>query len=288
MLFMSEFISSPFIQRALIAGIFLGAILPSLGVFVTLKRVSFFGDGIAHASLAGIAIGIVAGVSPFGMALILGMLLGAGVYWLEKKTRLSSDAIIGIFFTSGMALGIVLLNLQRGYQPELLSFLFGSILSITINDVWMIAVSSMAVFVFLFIFYHQLVLLVFDKNEAWLAGIKTDFLELVFYIILALAVVLGVKLLGIILVSALLITPPATAKLFARSFNRMMIASIVFGELAVAGGIALSYILDVPTGAVIILVGTALFFVVLAICSFYSLIVIKQRKKSEMSMKNSE
>jgi len=257
-----ELFALPFMQKAFLAGLALGMILPFLGVFMTLKRMSFFGDGIAHASLAGIALGVLAGVSPFGVALVVGVLFGAGVYLLERKTNLSSDAIIGLIFTSGLSLGIIILSLQKGYQPELISFLFGNILAISKGDVIAIGIFAAVIFVFLLWFVRQLTLMILDRDTAWLSGIPVGRLEFLLYIILALAIVLGVKLLGIILVSALLIIPPTISKLVAKSFKNLILYSILAGEFSIVAGLILSYYLDLPPGATIVLTATTLFFLV--------------------------
>jgi zinc transport system permease protein len=249
----------PFMQRALAAGIALGLILPFLGVFVTLRRMSFFGDGIAHATLAGVAIGIVAGVSPFIAALGIGALFGAGVYLLERRTNISSDALIGVLFTGGLALGIVLISRQQGYQPELLSFLFGSILSVGSLDLSIIVGASALIVSALLLLLRQLTLLALDKETAWLYGVRTELLDFFFYVLLSVTIVLGVKLLGIILVSALLIIPPTIAKMLAPSFKTLIGASVITGEVCIVLGLFLSYLLDLPSGATIILVGVAAF-----------------------------
>jgi ABC-type Mn2+/Zn2+ transport system permease subunit len=252
----------PFMQRALMAGIALGLILPFLGVFVTLRKMSFFGDGIAHATLAGVAIGIVAGVSPFLAALGIGALFGSGVYFLERKTNISSDALIGVLFTGGLALGIVLISRRQGYQPELLSFLFGSILSISPADLGVILGFSIFIVLVLILLSRPLTLLALEKESAWLYGVRTESLDFFFYVLLSLTVVLGVKLLGIILVSALLIIPPTIAKMLAPSFRSLIGVSVIGGELFIVLGLWLSYLLDLPSGATIILVGAVVFLAV--------------------------
>jgi zinc transport system permease protein len=254
----------PFMQRAFLAGIALGLILPFLGVFVTLRRMSFFGDGIAHATLAGVAIGIITGVSPFFAALGIGALFGAGVYLLERKTDISSDALIGVLFTGGLALGIVLISWQQGYQPELLSFLFGSILSVSTQDLSVILGFSALIVLALLMLLRQLTLLALDKESAWLYGVRTEFLDFFFYVLLSVTIVLGVKLLGIVLVSALLIIPPTVAKLLAPSFKTLIGGSVLAGEFFIVLGLLLSYFLDLPSGATIILVGVVSFLLVAA------------------------
>ena len=254
----------PFMQRALAAGISLGLILPFLGVFVTLRRMSFFGDGIAHATLAGVAVGIVAGISPFIAALGIGALFGAGVYLLERRTNISSDALIGVLFTGGLALGIVLISRRHGYQPELLSFLFGSILSVGRLDLFIILGASVLIVSALILLLRQLTLLALDNETAWLYGVHTELLDFFFHVLLSVTIVLGVKLLGIILVSALLIIPPTIAKMVAPSFRTLIGASVITGEVCIVLGLLLSYLLDLPSGATVILVGVTAFFLLAA------------------------
>ena len=256
---MLDILQYPFMQRAIIAGIVLACLLAWLGVFVIMRKMSFFADGIAHASLAGVAAGVLAGIHPLTTALIFSVLFSLAIYSLEKKTTLSSDAIIGILFTSGMALGVVLISFKRGFQPDLVSFLFGNILAIRPVDLGVISALSAAIMVFLAYNHKGITLMALDMDTAYMAGIRVDLLQVVFYIILAVSVVLGIKILGIVLVSALLIIPASTAKLTSKSFKGLIIQSIVFSEVVVILGIALSYALDSPTGPMIVLVGAGIF-----------------------------
>jgi ABC-type Mn2+/Zn2+ transport system permease subunit len=256
---MLDILQYPFMQRAIIAGVVLACLLAWLGVFVIMRKMSFFADGIAHASLAGVAVGVLAGIHPLTTALIFSVVFSFAIYYLEKRTTLSSDAIIGILFTSGMALGVVLMSFKRGYQPDLVSFLFGNILAIKPADLAVISVLSAAIIAFLAFNHKGITLMALDIDTAYLAGIRVDLLQVVFYIILAVAVVLGIKILGIVLVSALLIIPASTAKLMSKSFKGLIIQSIVFSEVVVLLGIALSYALDSPTGPMIVLVGAGIF-----------------------------
>ncbi|MBU4421556.1 metal ABC transporter permease [Patescibacteria group bacterium] len=256
---MLEILQYPFMQRALIAGLVLAAILAVLGIFTILKKMSFFADGIAHASLAGVAIGIIFSWYPLASALVLSIVFALIIYFLEKKFRLSSDITIGIIFTSGMALGILLISLQPGYQPELISFLFGNILAIKNSDMFIIGGMALAIFAFIFIYFKQMTLLALDEELAYTSGVKTKILEPVFYVILAASVVLGIKILGIILVSALLILPTATAKTLSSSFKSLILSSVLFAEIIVLVGIYISFVFDLPTGPVIVLSGSGLF-----------------------------
>ncbi len=254
----------PFMQKALVAGAALGIVLPFLGVFVTLRKMSFFGDGIAHAALLGVALGVVTGVSPFLAALLIGVVFGTLIYFLERKTNISSDALIGVLFSGALALGLILMSFHRGYQPELLSFLFGNILSVSIGDAQMMVIFSILITGVLIWLLRKLTLIALDKETAKLYKIRTEILDLFFYILLSLTIVLGVKLVGIILVSALLIVPPTIVKMFSSSFKGLIVGSIVTGEFFIISGLILSYFLDLPSGAVIILLGTVFFFLAVA------------------------
>ncbi len=257
----------PFMQKALLGGAVSAFLLALYGVFVILKRLSFFGDGIAHASLAGIAIGVVLGINPLWLALLTAVIFTSGIYFLERKTTIPTDAIIGLIFTFGMALGILIISLKRGYQPELVSFLFGNILSLSWEDILATVILGTLVIFFLLAFRRSITLIILDREEAYLQGLKVEILEFFFYIFLAVTIVLGLKLLGIVLVSAILIIPPITAKLFSRSFRKLLISSLLIGEATVIGGLFISYLVDAPSGAVIVLVGSAIFAGVLLITS---------------------
>ena len=259
---MFEILQFPFMQRALIAGVVLSIVLAYLGIFVILRKMAFFSDGVAHASLAGVAVGILTGVSPLGVALVIGVVMAILIYWLEKKTILSADAIIGILFTAGMALGVILMSLKSGYQPELISFLFGNILAIKTSELLVIVLLSFAIMIFLTTQRKKLTLLSFDSEIAYVSGVNPNLYQLALYIVLALAVVLGIKILGIILVSALLIVPVSTAKLFAGSFRSLVAFTLLISEVVVLTGLFLSYYFNFPTGATIVLTGTATFSIV--------------------------
>jgi ABC-type Mn2+/Zn2+ transport system permease subunit len=251
-------------QRALMAGIILAALLGVLGIFAVLRRMAFFGDGIAHASLAGIAVALVTGVAPLPVALAFSVALGTLIYYLERKTRLSSDTAIGIIFTASLSFGVVLMSYHQGYQPELISYLFGNILAIKTAELLTTLIAAAVILVWVSVKFRQLILTTLDRDAAYLAGIKTSTLELGLYVALTVAVVLGVKVVGIVLVSAMLIIPPSIAKTAARSLRGLTVLSIIAAEVTAIGGTVLSYYLNWPTGATIVLVGTALFILTFA------------------------
>lgn len=254
-----EMISYPFMQRAFTAGAVLALLLASLGIFVTVRKMAFFGDGIAHSSLAGISIAILAGLSPLPVALAWAVAIALLIWWLEKNTRLPSDTLIGIFFTASMALGVILMSFTRGYQPELVSFLFGSILAIRHIDLLLIASIGAAIMLWLALSFRQLTFMSLSEDQAAIAGVPVRLQTVVLYVTLAMATVLGVKILGIILVSALLILPPAASRLLTSTLRGHVVMSLVLAEIMVLAGLAVSYLYDLPSGATVILVGTAMF-----------------------------
>jgi zinc transport system permease protein len=256
---MAELLQLPFMQRALLAGLVLGILLAYLGIFVTLRKMAFFSDGIAHAALAGAAIGLLTRFSPLVTALVFSVLLAVLIFWLEKKSSLSSDAIIGILFTSGMALGVVLISLRRGYQPELIGYLFGNILAIRRLDLALIVGLALLVLAFILVNKRRLTLLSLDREMAYMAGFNPDLYQLLLYVMLAGSLVLGIRVLGIVLVSAALILPVSTARLLCRSFRSLTWWTLILAEAVMIGGLLLSYYLNLPSGAVIVLTGTTVF-----------------------------
>ncbi len=254
-----EIFQFPFMQRALIAGLFLGALLAVLGIYVSIKRMAFFGDGLAHASLAGIAFGLLLGWQPLWLAVLWAVGIALLMYLFEQRTGLSSDALIGIFFTASLALGMIVINTMPGYQPDLLSYLFGNILAVTLSESLVITGVAAGLLIVLGLWGRKLGLLTLDRQQAQLQGIKTTGLTIFLYLALAIAVVLGVKLVGVILVSSLLIVPAAAAKLISRSFKGMKRVAVILALAVVLVGLLLSYALDWPSGAMIVLVGFAAF-----------------------------
>lgn len=253
-----ELLTLPFMQRALIAGIATAVPLAVLGVFVTAKGISFFGDGIAHASLAGIAFGLLMGVSPLWSALVVSVLFAITLAVLEERSNMKSDTTLAFLFTVGLAVGIVLLSLQHGYQPDIMSYLFGNILTISSNDLLFIVPFAGICTVVLLTLQRRMMLLVLNREMAWLSGIPVTITTALLYTLLAITVVVAVKLLGVVLVSALLVIPVMTARQWARSLQSLFVFSVIAAECTVIGGLLLSYVFDLPSGAAIVLTGAFL------------------------------
>jgi zinc transport system permease protein len=264
---MTEIFKYAFMQNAAVSGLFLGALLAYVGVFIVLKRMSFFGDGIAHASLAGVAGAVLLGADP-GIGGVLSAIFFAGlVFLLEEKFGASGDAAIGIIFTSGMALGLILIGLAPGYQIELSSFLFGNILGVDRVEAIVSAISATVFIITLFIIRRRMQLISLNEDLAVAENKRAKIVKFMFYLLTAASVALGIKLLGIILVSGAIIIPASCAKLISKSFAMMSLLSVVLSEIFVGVGLVGSYYLNIGTGSAIVLTG-ALFFFILQISRF--------------------
>ena len=256
---MMDMLAYPFMQRALLTGILIGVMTSLLGVLVVLRRSAFFGDAIAHASRAGVAVGVLTGWHPLLTATGVGVGIAMSLHVMERHTRLALDTVLGFILPFFMAIGVLLLSLKPGYQPELMSFLFGSILTVSQAHLLLIAVITLVVLGVFLRFRPQLIFATFDEEAAQLSGIRVGLILTGYYILLALVIIASIRAVGIILVNALLIIPAATAKMLSRSLAHMFIFTPLLGVLSVAGGIIGSYHLDLPSGPAIVVFSGLLF-----------------------------
>jgi zinc transport system permease protein len=256
---MIDALALPFMQRALVAGLLVGLVASLLGVFVILRRAAFFGDAIAHASLAGVALGVLGGLPPLLTAAAVAVGIGSALHRLERHARLSLDAILGFVLPFFMALGVLILSAVPGYQPELLSYLFGSLLTVSRERLAAVVGITVVVVGVLVRCRHRLVFAVFDADGAQVAGIRVGRLLTLYHALLALAVIASLSTVGIVLANALLVIPAATAKLLARSLGQMFWLAPVVGTASVAVGLAAAYRLDLPSGPAIVAVAGLVF-----------------------------
>lgn len=267
----------PFMQRAFIGGGIVSILLACLGVFVVLRRSSFFGDAIAHSSLTGVAIGLLMGVPTIIAATLYAIGVSFFIPWMKEKSRLPVDTLLGILLPVSMALGVIILTLIPGYRADLMSFLFGSILGISWVNIGFTLLLSLAIGIFLFFWGKQLLALSFDSDYAVIQGIHVNKIDLLYHLALAVSIVLGIQVVGIILVNALLIVPSATARLLARSMKELFILAPIIAFGTTISGIVLSYYLNLPTGPAIGVLSGIVFvigFIVHNIKSFSKISVI--------------
>ena len=263
---MIDLLGYSYVQRALVAGVLVGGLCALIGVYVVLKGLAFIGAGISHASLGGIAIGVATGVNPIWSAFAFSVLVAWLIGVVSKRLNVREDTSIGIFFASAQALGVLIIGLMRNYQVDLMGYLFGSIVSVTAADVWTAAAVAFLVVVLVAVLFKDLLFMVFDSEMATVTGVPAEKLYFLLITLVALTVVVAIKVVGIVLVSALVVTPAAAAHQLTESFRKMMAISVVFGVISCVAGLLLSEVWSMPPGATIVMFVTVLFF----ICALFS------------------
>ena len=257
-----EALSYGFMQKALIAGIAVGLICSFMGTFLVLRRYSLFGDGIAHVAFGGISVGLFLGVFPLWTAFIVSIFGGIGLQKLRQSTKISGDAAVAVVLVSGLAVGVILVSSSGGFSVDLFSFLFGSILLISNEDTIMILAISSGIIATLVVLQKQFLHLTFNEEQAKLVGLRTTLLNYAFVILASITVVTSMRLVGILLISALIVIPNITAMMFGKGFKKTVCISMGISTISVIGGILLSYFLNLaPSGTIVviavgILVGT--------------------------------
>jgi ABC-type Mn2+/Zn2+ transport system permease subunit len=238
-----------------------------LGFFVVLRRFAFIGVGISHSAIGGVAIGILLGVSPLGTAAIFAVAVALGIAAVSRRATLSEDAVIGVFFSGSMALGIVLFSMNRGFQQDLFGYLFGNVLAITPGELKILAGAAAVILVALALLFKEFLLVAFDEEIARAYGHRVDLLDTALLVLLAVTIILGVRLVGVLLIEALLVVPAATAALWARNFRGQVALSVVMAVLSGALGLVAAYQFDIAAGGAIVLVAVGGFFASLTLRS---------------------
>ena len=257
-----EALSYGFMQKALIAGIAVGLICSFMGTFLVLRRYSLFGDGIAHVAFGGISVGLFLGVFPLWTAFIVSIFGGLGLQKLRQSTKISGDSAVAVVLVSGLAVGVILVSASGGFSVDLFSFLFGSILLISNEDTIMILGISAGIIATLTIMQKQFLHLTFNEEQAKLVGLRTTLLNYAFVVLASITVVTSMRMVGILLISALIVIPNISAMMFGKGFKKTVIISMSISVISVVSGILVSYFLNVaPSGTIVviavgILVGT--------------------------------
>ncbi len=253
------------ILNASIAGLFLSIIFGILSVFVILRKLSFLGVGISHSAFAGVSLAILLNLDPFLTTFIFCLVVAFFIGKTTKMGKLDYDNSIGLFFSFTMALGAIFLYLNKTYNFDLMGYLFGSILGISNSDIFLtiiVSIFSVAIFI---VFFKEFIFIAFDEDVAKVSGINVDFFDNLLLVILSAVIVISIKLIGIILVSALLILPATFSFLICKDYKRAFIVSIIFNIFIFLSGGIVSWWLDLPVGATIVTVGTSVYFLGLLI-----------------------
>ena len=276
---MFEALTLPFMQRALIAGLMVAFLASYYGVFVVQRGLGFLGNGLAHAAFGGVALGLLLGREPLAIAVPFTVAVSIAIIWVRHRTTLASDTVIGVFFAVSMAAGIIFLSLKKDYSADAFSYLFGSILAITNTDLW---VTSGVVLLALLAqpLWGRWAYATFDRELAISDRVPVILDEYLLGVLMAVTVVVAVKVVGIVLISAFLVIPAAAARLVVRRFATMTWLSIVFGMTSAAFGLWGSYQLDLPSGATIVILQAIIFLACLGLLSLSRILTAGGRNRT--------
>jgi ABC-type Mn2+/Zn2+ transport system permease subunit len=254
-----------FMQRAFVAALVVGVLCSALGTYVVLRHLSFIGDGLAHASFAGIVVAYLRGANFYGGAAVATIVTALAIGFVNRRGRVSLDTAIGVLFTAAFALGIFLMSRSTRATVDLQNYLFGNILGVSSSDVAVVVGVGLGIAAIVGALWRPLLYTSFDPVVAQAAGIRSWFIDYALLVILALTIIVSVQLVGIVLVAALLVTPAAAAAQLTLRFVPMMLLSSAFGIVSAIGGLYASYELHASSGATIVLLATLIFFAALTI-----------------------
>jgi zinc transport system permease protein len=254
-----------FLQNAVVSSILASIVCGIIGVIIIEKKWVMMSGGIAHTAYGGVGLGYLLGFEPVLGAFLFSILAAFGVGVIKRKGGIRSDVVIGMFWSLGMALGILFIGWMPGYPPDLSSYLFGSILAVTRTEIALMVILTLVVVLVFILFYQHWKAFLFDEEFAALIGMPTVFMEFLLLVLIAMTVVVLIRVVGIILVLALLIAPAATASLFARSFRNRIILSILTGVIFCFAGLWLSYAASMASGAVIVALSVLTYLMAYAI-----------------------
>jgi len=258
---MIEIFTYSFMVRAFIAGIVIGSIAPLIGTFLVARRFSLIADTLGHISLAGIALGLLLHINPIITALIASISVAILVEKIRHNRYISGETALAMLLSGGLALAIVLIGLASGFNVDLFSYLFGSITTVTNTDLILIVPLGLLVIVMVTVFYKQFLSIAFDEEGAKVSGIKVNFLNILLMVLTAVTVSLSIRIIGSLLIGALLVIPVTTASQIAKSFKQSLLLAIIFSLTSVVSGLFASFYLNLPAGGSIVVISLIIFVV---------------------------
>ncbi|MGB4303080.1 MAG: metal ABC transporter permease [Syntrophomonadaceae bacterium] len=250
---MSEILQYGFMRHALMVGLLVSIACGIVGTYVVVKRIVFISGGISHTAYGGVGLGYLVGIPPMVGATVFTVLAALAMGEVSHRVKQREDTIIGMMWAVGMALGVIFVKLSPGYTGDLMSYLFGSILAVPLTDLYLILALNVVILLIVILYHDQFTLTAFDEEFAQVIGVNTRLYNQLLLVVIALTVVVMIRAVGIILVIALLTIPPATATLFTRSMTGMMAFSMILSAVFTTGGLVISYLFDLPSGATIII-----------------------------------
>lgn len=255
----SEIIEYAFLRNAIYASLLASLACGLTGAYIVSRRMVFLSGGISHASFGGIGLAFFVGIHPPLGALVFAVIAALSVEFLSKKQEIRTDSAIGIIWSVGMAIGIIFVYLTPGYVPNLMTYLFGNILTVSSLDLWLLGGSTSLAFVVFVLFYPTVLAVAFDESYARVRQLPVSLINYVLMAVVAITIVTSIRIAGVILVISFLTLPQAIAGIFTKRFSTMMIYSVLFSILGSFAGIYFSYLLDLPSGASIIFTFAVLF-----------------------------
>ncbi len=266
---MLEIFQYDFMQRAFIAGIIVSIIAPLIGTFLVVRRYSLMADTLAHVSLVGVALGVILGINPIITAIITSIIASLGIEKIRTAKNIFGESVLALFLTGSLAIASVLISSARGFNTNIFSYLFGSVTTISISDLSYIAVLGLVIIITISALYKEFFLVTFDEELAQVNGIRSRLYNNIMIIMAAITVSLSMRIIGVLLVGALMVIPVITAMQLAKNFLQTILYAIAISFISVITGLFISFYLDLASGGTIVVI-TLLFF-------FLSLIV--KRKK---------
>ncbi len=250
-----------FMQRSLIASVMVGVVCSVIGCYVVLRSMAFLGDALAHAILPGVAVAYLAGANLLAGAMVAGLLVAVGISYVSRSGTIREDTAIGVFFAAALALGVVLISTVDSYALDLTHVLFGNVLGVSTSDLYVSGALTVVVLLAVALLYRQLLVMSFDPILGKTLKLRVHLLRTGLFVLLAATIVVSLRTVGVALVAAMLVTPPASAYLLTRRLPAMMAVSVAIGVISAVGGLYASYYLDVASGAAMVLIATAIFIV---------------------------
>ncbi|MFW5758654.1 MAG: metal ABC transporter permease [Bacteroidota bacterium] len=272
-----EILQYTFFQNAIWVVLLISLLSGMIGTYIVSRKIVFIGGGITHASFGGIGMAYYFGINPLLGAAVFGVFSALGIEWISQKGKIREDSAIAVLWSLGMALGIIFVFMTPGYTPNLMSFLFGSILSVSSTELFYFMIFTVLVTLFFLLFFRPLINSAFDPEFASIMGVKSGFFRYTMSVLIAISIVMSIRAVGIILVLSLFTIPQITAMLFTRNFLKVIPLSVLFSVIGSLSGLFVAHMLDIPSGAAIVFFLTFLFLVAKIIVFFQEVLYRKEK-----------
>lgn len=258
-----ELFEYDFMRRAFMAGILVGFLAPVIGTFLVLRRYTRLADTLAHVSLAGVAFGLLSGLNPVASAVVVSVGMAVGIEGLRSRSRIVSESALALFLWGGLALAVVMISLAKGFNADLFSYLFGSIATVSTNDLKLISAVGGSVAIIMGLCYRQMFMVAYDEEIAKVGGVPAQVFNLLLVILAALAISISIRVVGILLIGALMVVPVMAAMQIARSFKGVLVYAVCISLASVIMGLITSYYFDLASGGTIVLIAIVFFIITL-------------------------